>query len=69
MGTRSLDLICNAATDAGSKDTELMILPVKERKEKFTRMLRNGSGSRMDHKLKGAKAKAKEKEKEKERKA
>ena len=62
MDTRSLDLVCNAATAAGSRGTVLEILPARERKEKFTRMLRNGSESKMVHEPKGAKAKAKEKE-------
>ncbi len=62
MDTRSLDLVCNAATAAGSKGTVLEILAAKERKEKFIRKHRNGTGSKMVHKPKGAKAKAKEKE-------
>ncbi len=62
MNTRTLDLICNAATAAGSKDTALGILPAKERKEKFIRMHRNGTGSKMEHEPKVEKAKAKGKE-------
>ncbi len=64
MGTRSLDLVCNAAIAAESRDTAPEILPVRERKEKFIKMLRNGSESKMVHESKGAKAKAKAKEKE-----
>jgi hypothetical protein len=54
-----------------SRDTGPAIQPVRVRKEKFTRMLRNGSESKMEHEPKGAKAKAKVKAKgvEKERKA
>ena len=62
MDTRSLDLVCNAATAAGSKGTDLEILPAKERKEKFIRMHRNGTESKIVHEPNGAKAKAKEKE-------
>jgi hypothetical protein len=40
----------------------LEILPAKERKEKFIRMHRNGTESKMVHEPKVAKAKAKEKE-------
>jgi hypothetical protein len=47
----------------------LEILPAKERKEKFTRMRRIGSESKMVHEPKGAKAKAKAKAVGKERKA
>ena len=62
MDTRSLDLVCYPATAAGSKGTDLEILPAKERREKFTRMHRNGTESKMVHEPKVAKAKAKEKE-------
>ncbi len=53
MDTHSLDLVCNAATAAGLKGTGLEILPAKERKEKFIRMHRNGTESKMVHEPNG----------------
>jgi hypothetical protein len=38
--------------------------PAREKTVRYTRMLRNGSGSKMEHEPKGVKAKAKAKEKE-----
>ena len=60
MDTRSLDLVCNAATAAESRDTALETLPVREMKEKCTRMRRNGTASKMGHEPKVVKAKGKE---------
>jgi hypothetical protein len=47
MDTPSLDLACKAVTVAESKDTALEILPAEERKERFIKMLRNGSESKV----------------------
>jgi hypothetical protein len=62
--TRSLDLVRYPATAAGEKGTDLETLLAKERKEKFTRMHRNGIESKIVHDLNEAKEKAKAKERE-----
>ena len=50
-----------AATVAESRDIGLETPPAKEEKGRFTKMLRNGSESKMEYEPKGAKAKAKAK--------
>ena len=52
------------ATDAGSQAIEQEIQPVEEEKVKFTKMLLNGTGSRVDQRARAAKGKAKAKAKE-----
>ena len=64
MGIINLALAKCDATDAGSLAIEQEIQPVEEKKVKFTKMLLNGTGSRVDQRARATKGKAKAKEKE-----
>ena len=64
MGIINLALAKCDATDAGSQAIEQEIQPVEEEKVKFTKMLLNGTGSRVDQRARAAKGKAKAKAKE-----
>jgi hypothetical protein len=62
MGITNLALAKFDATAAELLAIEQEIHPVREKKGRFTKMLLNGSGSRVDQRAKAAKAKAKAKE-------
>ncbi len=62
MGTPNPALGKLPATTVELKDIELEIPPAKVKKGRFTRMLQNGSGSRMGRRAKPGKVKAKAKE-------
>ena len=62
MGITNLALAKFDATAAELLAIEQEIQPVREEKERFTKMLLNGTGSRMDQQAKAVKAKAKGKE-------
>jgi hypothetical protein len=62
MGTTNLGRAKYAAIDAELLAIAQEIQPVREEKERFIKMLLNGTGSRMDQQAKVAKVKAKAKE-------
>ena len=64
MGTTNLGRAKYDATDAELLAIEQEIQPVREEKGRFTKMLLNGTGSRVDQRARAAKGKAKAKAKE-----
>ena len=62
MDTTNLVRAKYDATDAELLAIEQEIQPVREEKERFTKMLLNGTGSRVDQRAKAAKVKAKARE-------
>ena len=62
MGTTNLGRAKYAAIDAELLAIAQEIQPVREEKERFTKMLLNGTGSRVDQRAKAAKVKAKARE-------